>query len=219
MKKDFWLERWEREEIGFHQDEFNRYMCRYWPELGMAPGSEVFVPLCGKSRDMLWLKGQGHRVLGVELSAIAVQAFFEENGLAPRHDELGKFERCEADGISILCGDFFDLGREDLVNVGTVYDRASMIALPPQMRERYVRHLADILPRGAQLLLITMDYPQTEMQGPPFSVSADEVETLYREYAEVRLLAQLDVLEHNPRFQKRGLSRMQENVFLLTLPS
>ncbi|MBI3903615.1 MAG: thiopurine S-methyltransferase [Nitrosomonadales bacterium] len=215
MEKEFWLERWERQEIGFHQDEINPYLERYWQELH-ADGL-VFVPLCGKSRDMLWLRGQGHPVLGVELSPIAVHAFFEENGRIPHHAAAGKFESCTADGIRILCGDFFDLDKDGLALVSVVYDRASLVALPPEMRERYTRHLASILPPATQILLITFDYPQEEMPGPPFAVSVDEVEALYREYAEVRLLAQLDVLPQNPRFQQRGLSRLQENIFLLTL--
>jgi thiopurine S-methyltransferase len=217
MKKDFWLERWDREEIGFHQNEVNPYLCEYWQELHLARGSMVFVPLCGKSQDMLWLRKQGHQVMGVELSNIAVQAFFKENGYNPHHVTRGKFAHCEADGIRILCGDFFDLSKDDLAKVSAVYDRASLIALPPEMRERYVRRLANILPPATQILLITVDYPQPEMQGPPFSVSSGEVEALYREHAEVRLLAQLDVLAQNPRFQQRGLSRLQENIFLLTL--
>ena len=217
MKKDFWLERWERDEIGFHQNELNPHLCKFWPELDLAIGSRVFVPLCGKSQDMLWLRERGHQILGVELSAIAVQAFFKENGYTPEHITSGKFNRCEADGTRILCGDFFDLSRDDMANVSAVYDRASLIALPPEMRIRYVRHLASILPPATQILLIAVDYPQTEMQGPPFSVSSGEVEALYREYAKVRPLAHLDVLAQNPRFQERGLSRMRENIFMLTL--
>ena len=104
-----------------------------------------------------------------------------------------------------------------MAQVGAVYDRASLVALPPEMRERYARHLVVILPSGSQVLLITFDYPQAEMQGPPFAVSVKEVEALYAKYAEVRLLAQEDVLAQNPRFQQRGMSRMQENIFLLTL--
>jgi len=222
LKKEFWLERWEREETGFHQDDFNPYLRRYWQELQLARDSVVFVPLCGKSRDMVWLRDQGHRVLGVELSAVAVQAFFMENGYTPQRVSQhqvtgGKFEQCEADDIRILRGDFFDLGEADLEKVIAVYDRASLIALPPEMRERYVRHLVGILPPATQILFITLEYPQSEMQGPPFSVSASEVEAYYREHAEVRLLAQLDVLEQNPRFQQRGLTRLVENIFLLTL--
>lgn len=217
MEKDFWLERWEREEIGFHQNEVNPYLCEFWPELNLARGSMVFVPLCGKSQDMQWLHDQGHQVLGVELSAIATQAFFKENGYTPEHINKGKFDCYEANGIRISCGDFFDLSRNDLAKVSAVYDRASLIALPPEMRVRYVRHLVSILPPATQILLITVYYPQQEMQGPPFSVSSDEVEVHFRGYAEVRLLAQPDVLEQNPRFKQRGLSRLQENIFKVTL--
>ena len=217
MKKEFWLERWERQEIGFHQDEVNPYLQQYWQELNPARGATVFVPLCGKSRDMLWLREQGHPVLGVELSPVAVRAFFEENDLVPHHATDGKFDSCAADGLRVLCGDFFDLGKDDLRNVSAVYDRASLVALPPELRDRYADHLASILPPGTKILLITFGYPQEEMQGPPFAVAVDEVRALYREHAEIRLLAQLDVLEQTPRFKQRGLSRLQENIFLLTL--
>lgn len=216
MKKEFWLERWERSEIGFHQGEINPYLLRFWPELRVASG-EVFVPLCGKSLDMAWLREQGSFVLGVELSPVAVKDFFREQGKSPERVSGGKFDNYIADGICLACGDFFDLRKEDMAKVSAVYDRASLIALPPEMRERYARHLVDILPPATQILLVTVDYPQAEMQGPPFAVSVNEVEVLYGKYAEVRLLAQEDVLAQNPRFQQRGVSRMQENIFLLTL--
>ena len=217
MKKEFWLERWERAEIGFHQNEVNPYLLQYWPELHAAQGGEVFVPLCGKSLDMVWLREQGHTVLGVELSAIAVRDFFSEQGKSPTHVKREKFEQCEADGIRILCGDLFDLSKADMANVHAVYDRASLVALPPEMRARYARHLVDILPAGAQVLLVTFDYPQEQMPGPPFAVSVAEVQALYSPYADVRLLAQQDILEREPRFKARGVTRMQENIFLLSL--
>lgn len=217
MEKDFWHERWKRKEIGFHQNETNPYLTRHWQTLHPARGAKVFVPLCGKSRDMLWLREQGHPVLGVELSAIAVQEFFEENGYRPSRDSCGNFERYQADNIQILCGDIFDLKKDDLKEVEAVYDRASMVALPPEMRECYVRHLLEILPPATQMLLLTFDYHQPEMPGPPFAVSVDEVASLYRGRAQISLLAQLDALDSNPRFRERGLSRLQENIFLLTL--
>ena len=217
MKKDFWLERWKQEEIGFHDKEVNTYLAQYWHELHLAQGRAVFVPLCGKSVDMQWLREQGSPVLGVELSSAAAQAFFKENGYTPNYHANGKFDRYEANDISILCGDFFDLSRDDLAAVSAVYDRAAMVALPPEMREQYVKHLMSILPASAQILLVTFDYPQPEMQGPPFAVSAEETEVLYREHADIRLLAKIDVLAKNPRFQKRGLTRLQESIYLLTL--
>jgi thiopurine S-methyltransferase len=241
MKEDYWLERWERDETAFHQDEVNPHLRQYWQELHLAPGSTVFVPLCGKSCDMAWLVEQGHTVVGVELSHIAVEAFFAENGLTPKRVPGEKFDCYEADRIRILCGDFFDLGKGDLANIHAVYDRGALIALPPEMRKRYVAQLLDILPMsprqssensvrpvtpgapgssGAGILLVTLDYPAEEMEGPPFAVSPEEVEALYEErnvHANIRLLLHKDVLEENPRFRERGLSRLEENVFLLKL--
>jgi thiopurine S-methyltransferase len=238
MKEDYWLERWKRDETAFNQDEVNPYLRQYWRELNLAPGTLVFVPLCGKSCDMAWLRDQGHPVLGVELSRLAVEAFFAENSLTPKHISGERFDRYEADRIRILCGNFFNLGKADLADIGAVYDRGGLVALPPETRERYVAHLLDILPMPAsrssvssvfpvtsaspaiQTLLVTLDYPPGEMEGPPFAVSAEEVEALYQEHGEqagIRLLMQRDVLEESPPFQERGLSRLVESVFLLQL--
>lgn len=217
MKSEFWLERWDKQQIGFHQDEINPYLIKYWSELNLARGSEVFVPLCGKSRDMLWLREQDHPVIGVELSEIAMNSFFEESGYEPRLDSDERFKCCAANDIRVLCGDFFDLESKDLVDVTAVYDRASLVALPVELRERYVRHLVDILPPATQILLVTFEYDQQQMSGPPFSVSTDEVLRLYSNYAEINLLARLDVLEQNQHFKTRGLTGLRESIFLLTL--
>ncbi len=217
MEEEFWLERWKRKEIGFHQHEINPYLVRYWPELSVPRGAKVFVPLCGKSRDMMWLRQQGYSVLGVEVSPLAVHAFFQENGYSPTHAPHGRFEHCEADNVQILCGDFFELKQDDLKGIHAVYDRASLTALPRDMRDRYVRHLISILPAASRILLITFDYNQSEMPGPPFSVPPLEVESLFGARANVRILAQHDALAQNPHFRERGLHRLQENVFLVTL--
>lgn len=217
MKKDFWLERWQREEIGFHEGVANAYLKQFWHGLRLPEGSGVFVPLCGKSLDMRWLREQGHAVVGVELSSLAAQSFFNENKYICERYGSENFECFEADGIRILCGDFFDLRREDLATISAVYDRASLVALPPEMRERYVAHMVSVLPPATQILLVTFDYPQHEMSGPPFAVSPAEVERLYRQHAEIRVLAQMDVLAQNPRFKQRGLTRLQESVYLMTL--
>lgn len=217
MQKEFWLERWQREETGFHEGVANTYLTQFWHELHLAYGSGVFVPLCGKSVDMQWLREQGHPVVGVELSEIAAQAFFRENDYTPKHSSDDRFEYYAANDIHIKCGDFFDLRPADLAGVKAVYDRAAMVALPPEMRRQYAQHLLNILPAQAQILLVAFDYHQAEMQGPPFALSSAEVQALYRQHADIRLLAQVDVLAQNPRFQKRGLSRLQESIYLLTL--
>ncbi|WP_292996169.1 thiopurine S-methyltransferase [Nitrosomonas sp.] len=217
MQKEYWLDRWERKDIGFHQNEINPYLCQFWQSLQLAPGSTVLVPLCGKSRDMLWLHQQGHTVLGVELSIVAAKAFFAENGLTPQCRVHDPFTHLEANDMHILCGDFFDLDKNDVAKVAAVYDRAALIALPPEMRKRYTHHLLPILPPATQILLVTLDYPQHEMPGPPFAVSMDEVTALYQPYAAITLLSQQDVFDQNPRFQERGLSRLQENTILLKI--
>lgn len=215
MQPAFWLDKWERGETGFHQNEVNPYLTRYWGRLNAT--GKVLVPLCGKSLDLWWLRSQGHEVLGVELSELAVQAFFEEAGQQPAVTTLNGFIRYEADGIALWCGDFFALTPADLVGYSAVYDRASLIALPPDLRQSYIRHLCGLFPRGARTLLVTLDYDQPEMSGPPFAVSDDEVHRLYSGRASIELLESRDVLAGNERFRQRGLSRLYENAYLTEL--
>lgn len=214
MEHEFWFQRWEEGQIGFHQDRINEYLTRHWDRLQAAPGARVLVPLCGKSLDMIWLKEQGHDVLGVELSPLAVEAFFKENGLAVERSSNDSFSICESEKITILCGDFFDLTADLSRGIDVVYDRASLVALPKEMRERYAAHLIELLPSGGRVLLVTFDYPQDEMNGPPFSVTADEVNALYAVHFEIEALEAVDMIEGSP-LQARGLSRLTEQTFLL----
>lgn len=215
MKPDFWHERWQRNEIGFHQQQINAHLQDFWGQLAVPTGGLVFVPLCGKSRDLLWLRARGHRVLGVEISPIAVRDFFAENALTPQVLRQGAFERYEADGLAILCGDFFDLTPELVQAVAGVYDRASLIALPPELRTHYAEHNVAILPAAAGTLLVTMEYPQNEMSGPPFAVHEDEVRRLYDKRYTVTCLFNKDILAENPRFRERGLGALTEKVYRL----
>ncbi|NDU85144.1 MAG: thiopurine S-methyltransferase [Ferrovum sp.] len=215
MENSFWLERWERSEIGFHQPLVNVFLRRYWTAIA-SPHERVFVPLCGKSLDMLWLRDQGHPVLGVELSDIAAIGFFFENHMTPLEVKLPGFDSRRVEQIEILCGDYFDLGKTHLDGVGVVYDRAALVAFPPELRESYVEHMARILPTQARMLLITFDYNAHEMQGPPFAVSPDEVTRLFSPLGTVRHLETHDALADNPRFRERGASRVEEHVFLIT---
>ncbi|MDX8385399.1 MAG: thiopurine S-methyltransferase [Gallionella sp.] len=217
MNNEFWLERWERQELGFHQDEINQYLIRYWDSLCLTGNTEIFVPMCGKSQDMIWLNEQGCKVLGVELSDIAVRDFFTENDLLPQRTSSQYFEVLEANDIRLFRGDYFALSMNELEKVTAVFDRASLVALPVDMRERYAMHMVSILAPRTKILLVAFDYPQSEMTGPPFAVSPGEVETLYGSHAEISLLDTHDVLEQNPRFKGMGLSRLHEHIFLLTL--
>lgn len=215
MEPSFWHARWQANEIGFHQDEINAHLQRYWPKLDLPAGGTVFVPLCGKSRDLLWLASRGHRVLGVEISPIAAAAFFAENDLPVEPIEQDRFVLRRAGEITLLQGDYFDLRPADLRAVTAVYDRASLIALPPALRARYAAHMASLLPSAVPVLLVALDYAQREMAGPPFAVDAAEVERLFATDFHVESLDALDILAENPRFRARGLTRLAEQAHRL----
>ncbi|WP_431066005.1 thiopurine S-methyltransferase [Methylotuvimicrobium sp.] len=217
MHQEFWLERWQQNQIGFHSESINPHLEQYWPALHIEAGSRVFVPLCGKSNDMLWLLAQNYRVIGVELSPLAVNAFFTENKVPATAGHKDNFEVWENDDLCIYCGDFFHLREDDLTGVDAVYDRASLVALPPEMRADYAGHMKRLLKTGTKILLVAFDYPQQEMDGPPFSVQCQEVETLYRDWCRIDLLHTEDILSKEPRFRERGLNRLQEQVYVLTV--
>jgi len=216
MDAAFWHERWKNNEIGFHQSSFNNHLLKFWPALDIKPEAPVFVPLCGKSQDLLWLRTRGHSVVGVEISPVAVRDFFVENQLTPAVTRHGPFEVWVADGVRIFCGDFFALTPAELRDVQGVFDRAALIALPPELRARYVSHLFSILPSEIQILLVTMEYSGDTMQGPPFSVLETEVHALYEPRFQIARLLSQDILDQNPRFRERGLDSLHEKVYRLT---
>ncbi|MDT4839247.1 Thiopurine S-methyltransferase [compost metagenome] len=215
MDEQFWQARWAENQIGFHQRETNPYLERYWPQLGLPRGCQVLVPLCGKTLDMAWLAGQGHRVLGVELAERAVEDFFAEQGLTPSIAREGALRRYSAGAIEILQGDFFAVTAADVADCRALYDRAALIALPPAMRDDYVAHLERILPSPCDGLLVTLDYQQARLDGPPFSVSEAEVRRHLETGWEVEMLERCDVLEKNWKFASRGLDSLHEPVFRL----
>lgn len=214
MHAEFWKERWERHEIGFHLNEVNPCLLRHWGSLELAADASVLVPLCGKTLDMAWLAAQGFAVTGVELSERAVREFFADNDLPFVQSAAGVLQRYEEEGISLLQGDFFAVEPEQVAGCNAFYDRAALIALPDPMRVAYVRQLERLLPADAVGLLVTLDYPQEQMDGPPFAVGDAVVEQLYGAW-EVELLEAQDILPVNPRFIERGLSRLHERVYRL----
>jgi thiopurine S-methyltransferase len=215
MQPQFWHERWQRGETGWHLNEINLHLQGHWPRLDAQASGRVLVPLCGKTLDLLWLAGQGHRVLGVELSPIAVEALFREQGLTPQVMEEPPFRRYRVDELEVLCGDFFDLDLAHLGVVDAVYDRASLIALPPDLRPRYAERIKALIHGRTRILLITLDYDQAEMGGPPFSVQGPEVEALFGDRFDIRPLAAVDALAESPAIRARGVTRLMERVYAL----
>jgi len=215
MHAECWQARWARSEIGFHLPEVNTYLRQYWSALGLPIGARVLVPLCGKSLDLAWLAGQGYQVVGVELAQRAVEDFFAEHELQPVVSEVGAFRLYRAGAVEIYCGDFLALTAQQLAGCSGLYDRAALIALPPEMRERYAAHLAQVLPVGCQGLLVTLDYPQEQMAGPPFAVPDSEVQQLLGAAWQLECIEAADVLGENWKFLQRGLQRLDERVYRL----
>ena len=215
MQPKHWIQRWKNRQIGFHQDQINPWLIEHWPTLGVPAGAPVFVPLAGKSLDMWWLADRGHPVLGVELSPIAVREFFAEADVEPQRGHHDHFEHCSARQVDLWCGDLFDLSRDDLSTIGAIYDRAALVAMPPSMRPDYAAKLVDILPPVAPLLLITMEYPEQQMRGPPFPVPETEVRSLFESHFKIDLIAEADILDQEPHFRKRGLTELTEKAFVL----
>lgn len=217
MEHEFWHTRWARNEIGFHEGTVNQYLHDHWPELAGDRTDMVFVPLCGKAHDIWWLHDRGHPVLGVELSEVACKDFFEEAGEKAKVHPGEPFTVFQHDDLQLWCGDFFQLVPDDLRHVRLVYDRAALIAMPPTMRPEYVEHLTAILPEQASILLITLDYDGTEMQGPPFNVPDSEVHQLFGEDYDVRQILRNELAKDDLFVKRKGLQNgVSESVFVLT---
>lgn len=204
-----WKARWEQGRIGWHEASGNKALHQYWPKPGN--GERVLVPLCGKSPDLLWLANQGYKVTGIELSEIAVRAFFKEANLKfdlNQSGELMIFE-CLKPAITLVCGDYFKYSDEPFA---ALYDRASLIALSPQLRPNYASHTKSLLATDAQQLLVTLEYDQSKANGPPFSVLADEVKGYW---SNLRRVAEHNAIDSTPpKFKEAGLSEVIEVVWL-----
>lgn len=214
MHPDFWHQRWTDNQIGFHQSVPTPLLLKYWPSLGVAPGERVFVPLAGKSLDMAWFASQGHRVLGVELSQAAIEQFFDEHALQPEIHRSKYGRHYSAAGIEVICGDAFALDSDVLLDCAAVFDRAALIALPPDLRARYASELYARLPIGCRGLLVTLEYPQGERAGPPFSVPEDEVRMLYAPVWEIDLLDRRPIPAEHPG-HIGGVSSLDTAVYAL----
>lgn len=188
MDAEFWRQRWATNNIAFHEDAYHPMLLAHWTPLGVDPGATVFVPLCGKSRDMRWLRELGHPIVGVELSEIAVEAFFTEAGIDYVRDTVASFVRYAGGGYTLLCGDLFALTQEISGPFTAVYDRASLIALPAPMRARYATSLAALCEPGTDGLLVTVHYPADALTPPPHDVPDTEVESLFSPWADLRLI-------------------------------
>ena len=216
MHHDFWHERWRTGQTGFHQSGVHPLLERWWPAFGVPAGSRVYVPLCGKSLDMAWLAARGYRIVGSELSPIAIRDFFIDQGLEPARTTGGLFVRHAAGPYEILEGDALALAPEILGSVDAVYDRAALVALPPEMRPLYAESMARLIPPGVAMLLVAFEYPQEMKGGPPFSVDAAEIYSSFGDAFAVETLERVDVLAQSPKFAEVGIPALHEIAYRLT---
>lgn len=193
-------------------------LVNYWHRLNINEGDNVLVPLCGKSKDLLWLAERGVKVIGVEVSDLAVYQFFSEFDLPYSKRKTGDFTVFEAENIQLWQGDFFKLRATMLPPVKAIYDKAALVALPPDRRKLYAKLILQYFSPSCRMLVSTFEYPQDEMNGPPFAVFADELDQLYGQRCRMELLHEESILDTLSKFQRRGLhSYLREKVFLLEI--
>ncbi len=214
MNPEFWHQKWHNSELGFHLPQVHPLLQRYLGELSLKAGQIVFLPLCGKTLDIGYLLEQGYRVIGAELSDKAVSDLFASLHRQPIITDWQGGKRYQHGDLTVFQGDIFLLQAIDIEAPDAIYDRAALIALPEAMRARYARHLLTLTNKAPQLL-ITLEYDQQEMDGPPFSVAEPQVKTLYGADYAIASLSRKMILHHEPVFQEQGLTALYENAFLL----
>ena len=212
-----WLERWRKGTTGWHRSDINPQLIENINQLAEARTQKIFVPLCGASLDMKYLIDQGFHVVGVELSSLAIDRFFNENKIDYKISKVEDFDLYQGKNIDIYCGDFFKLKKNYLNGAICVYDRAALIALNPDLQKKYVVHLKEILPNSSKILLLTMFYPHNEMEGPPFSVGDDNVEELFSDSKEIKKISSVNDKESSLKPDDLNLTYLFKNVYLIDL--
>jgi len=192
MQADFWHKKWESNVIGFHLAEANPLLLANFDALALKAGERIFIPLCGKTLDIAWLLSEDYQVVGVELSAIAVDQLFTQLSLEPTITNMGELKLYHAENIDIFVGDIFHLTQQALGAVDAIYDRAAFVALPEAMRARYTKHLIAIS-NAAPQLLISFEYDQSLLSGPPFATTDDEIKQHYQQTYALNLLTTEEV--------------------------
>ncbi len=217
MEKDFWLKAWEEGRTRFHNQQPNTDLLQYFP-LFKSQVTEAFVPLCGKSIDMHFLHQAGLEVTGVELSPLAVEQFkhdSKELGLEWTETELSQHVLSQTESLNLYCGDLFELPAEVLESVDFIYDRAAIVALPPELRLKYATWIKETFKQPHQILLISFEYDQVLCEGPPFSVTEAEIRQLFSDSYTIELLDRRAVDDINPKFVEANVTKFERTVYQL----
>lgn len=212
MEKNFWISAWEEGRTNFHRKNVNELLIKYFPELKHQSGQKVLVPLCGKTKDMVWLAQQGLQVHGVEFYEKAIEEFFPENTFpSPLKTRDEDFTHYMSENLIISCGDFFKLPHGNTYDL--IYDRAALVALPLELRKKYASVLKTAMRKGGKYLLIAYEYDQSKMSGPPFSVPETEIRELFEDRFLIRLLENSELNEESGRLS--SVPGLLQKVYLL----
>lgn len=211
MEAQFWKKAWDEGRIGFHRGEFHPELLKYFPLLEAKGEQSILVPLCGKTLDITWLSHQELYVTGLELCQKAVLEYFKDHAIENYEVEENTYTH---QNITLEVGDFFNHNRES--GYDFIYDRAAIVALPPEMRTRYAKKCLELLRPQGKSLLIAFEYDQSKIDGPPFNVSEEEINSLFGKEAKVELLDTQSEKPKNPKFQEAGLERFTQKVYLIT---
>ncbi len=214
MEKEFWLDKWTENSIGFHQSSYHPLLVKRIDCLE-TKGLEktILVPLCGKTLDMIFLKEKGFKVIGSEFSEVACKDFFVENNIDFQMKTEGDFKVFESKMITLYCGDYFKL---ELTNKASyLYDRAAIVALDPKDRQRYAQKHSDLLVPTAKALVLCFEYDQSKCEGPPFSVEENLVTKYFKNDFDIELIEDSEIEIGNPRMIKAGVSKASQKAYLL----
>lgn len=212
MENEYWLNKWQTNDTRWHNDTINQILIDHIDKLNLQPGNHILVPLCGKTRDMLWLADKGFHVIGIELSPIACSDFFKELNVVPKIANEDRFQKYRHKNIEIICVDIFKLTEESLPTIHAVYDCRALVALPPVMRKKYVDHLVACLGNQVKILLLTLE-SHCNVEGPPFSIDSAEVDLLYGEYFNIQQLEHLPCAKIPAHLIKKGYVNMIESAY------
>ena len=215
MDKEYWLKTWALKDIQFHSDQVDSHLIEYIEKLKLQPGDLILVPLCGKTRDLMWLAKAGFRVIGVEISPIACEEFFSDFGITPNIIKTSSFTKYQYENITLFCGDIFNLNPNDLPNIRAIFDHRALIALPAPLRTKYVNHLLHCASDNHIKILLIVLHSSNEVKGPPFPISDQEIKILYGKDFEITKLSSENILlkEHLVR---KGYDDLAQSVYLIS---
>ena len=214
MSNKIWKDKWKRNDIAFHQSTSNHLLKKYISQLNISAGADILVPLCGKSLDMNILANLGYNVIGIELSNIAIKAYFEALNVKPTREKYKRFITWKYKNTEIWCGDIFDLTKKEIGHIGVLYDNTSLTAFSPDIRPQYVQHFHDMLSEKNQILLITTETPDETQINSAMTID-DEIQSLYERQYHITLLHGERVITHDPEQPDEAKRPMEEKVYIL----